>query len=615
MPYYLHAKDTEPIAWSDDKFLTRPDAMTAFDPAKHKITYLPTTDESWAWQQRERDRFTDGKYSPVPWAGDGGVYCEHYPDHFAHISVKTPGLIAYTKDPEHGYLDKQTALRPGKYLEKYYRDHFTREDIAEYIKRCDASHLELKFATSTDDIVRLYIGGPRSCMAHWGDVDDCIVCGKYKDDDEPLGHYDFKSSIHPCSVYGDSDLAVAYYGDLDHASARCVVWTEKKIYSVHHSGAYGSDVIYRLLENAGYTPGRNGSFFGAKIQAIRSGNTYVMPYIDNESSAGAIVIEGKTWLQIGLSGLACCTTSGLGSQTAYAVPDDDEDEDTFYCDRCESTCSNDDYGGESMCTDCYNEVFSNCCECEETRRIERMHNTRDGLMCRTCYDEKTETCAVCDGEFHPFEWTRRQLQTREDNGTETLCEGCAETHAYCPDCEKHYEVNPPSTVQRAEFSGDETHDSGIRPIDLIIADNPLMYVTHCGTCKRSITPEGIDVDLFRQAEYFIDANFVRESRCTPTDIRRPIVTTSEAPIVEPGAIVDVLEPSEDSPVFPLPVYKRVTYTTRLYIRYFGDPGYPWPFWEQTDIVDRFRAPEFDHLFFAQNLSARQTIYNQRLVAE
>jgi hypothetical protein len=474
MPFYRHAKDDSPE--SGDCFLTRTDALVGFDPHAEKITYVESADERADWQFRERERFSDGHYVHVPW-----YQVDAHPDHYAHLSVKTPGLVAYTKDPESGHLDKQTAIKPGRYLERFYAEIFSREQIQSYAEQITANGLtSFKLATSPDDIQAVYENGPRSCMAHTYGARTYRTCKCCERNGVGSGsHYAYDSDCHPVRVYGDSDLAVAYYGTIENPSARSVVWPEKKIYSK----IYGSNVLARLLESAGY---ESGDLNGAKIRAIESNGTYVVPYIDSVSCA-AVDRTGR-WIILGSSNgrqyLDCSNTNGLGAEP--------ENDTSFSCDSCGNRYDEDQYGGDGLCNDCWGESHGTCDKCHDTFDTDDLRSDARGYdyICSSCYRDASENCAICDDSFNPLDWSRREFQTREANNTESLCDDCAENHAFCDSCEEHYCTDTPAVDDslRVDFPASENRNTGIYPYDTIpsIIRDGSSYASHCSECNRSI---------------------------------------------------------------------------------------------------------------------------------
>lgn len=361
-----------------------PAALEAFDTAalahtgkaaNEKVTFLPNHTERISWRRREQDRFRHGAYLPVPWDDLEPVDDYSYSIRFPHFAVKSPGLIAYTKTEEHGVLDRQTAVRPGRYLKDYFPD-MSDADVRDWVSKCQSTSFELQFARTADDIERVYLGGPSSCMAHPESA--------------------FSSCVHPVRVYGDSDLAVAYYGNIDKASARAVVWPDRKIYS----RIYGGDTLRLLLEQAGY---EQGSLSGAKVQALYDDDRscYVMPYVDYINYACETRLDGKTWLVLGSGRLQAQRTDGLSE-------DCDEDND-WTCAACGEGYSADaesySYDGESYCDGCYTDRFADCFDCGETYIREDMTrvwiNSRRRYFCEDCQatrEAEAEAQAAAEAE-------------------------------------------------------------------------------------------------------------------------------------------------------------------------------------------------------------------------
>lgn len=246
------------------------------------------------WRNREQQRFDDGSYIQLPWRGadwwyDSRLRCPDIDNiHFAHVSQKQAGMIAYTASEEDGSKDKQTVIKPTKYLKR-----FCAKSLASY--RLDPrsvaakfaaqfAPVKLKFAETAKDIQRVYEQGPESCMSH------------------SISSYVTRhQNVHPVTVYAAGDLQVAYLeavpdddDDDDDEKlplrasnpvvvARAIVWPEKKT----HSRIYGD--IHRMqaaLKNAGYA---FGAPEGAKLKRIKlygHNDRFVAPYIDASTSSG-----------------------------------------------------------------------------------------------------------------------------------------------------------------------------------------------------------------------------------------------------------------------------------------------------------------------------------------
>ena len=206
--------------------------------------------------------------------------------HFVHVCEADPRLLVYTENDEKGNRDIQTRIKPGRYLTKYFQDYLSPKKIKFLAawqtsgKRLgvDDSPLELMFATTPDEIAKVYIDGPRSCMdgAHFENFEN-----------------------HPARVYGAGDLAIAYLmEDEDKIIARCLVWPEKKAagrvyptpdmwrddgYAAEHESADVQDTLTHKLKLAGYSflSEEDGTFDGARLLKIPYGSGYLMPYLDN----------------------------------------------------------------------------------------------------------------------------------------------------------------------------------------------------------------------------------------------------------------------------------------------------------------------------------------------
>jgi hypothetical protein len=416
MPYFLHLDGSDPATGSP--YTSRASAHTALtalpsDP-KHVVTFVISEDERIEWRTREYQRFSDSVYALPPWiefraelwrpsvAGRTDADCDYrYPKlahHFAHLSLKTPGCIAYTPSDEHGYQDRQVTIKVGRYLEEYGRDYFSTEQIAAFVDTVKGYTSDLQLARTPSDIVSVYRNGPESCMSHaTGDYS----CGEH----------------HPVEVYGNSDLAVAYLGTLDDVSARCLVWPEKKL----HSRIYGDTTLRNVLGSQGYTLEKMdhnyGVFHGAKIRAISLGRErYVMPYLD--CAIGVSLDRGaKTFTLHGDddspdNGYDTDSTNGVGTpkhSNRCEHCGERCDEDTSYCESCDddriccTRCDENyfdsgdgDYvGGDWYCDGCIDRHYQHSCDgCSDTwTEIDP-----ESSYCPECRDHY-RACDECDDQF------------------------------------------------------------------------------------------------------------------------------------------------------------------------------------------------------------------------
>jgi len=256
--------------------------LTRLTGEKHQPRVVVSDD----WEERERKRFFSGEYLPVAWQY-AAFWQDRAPEtlaHFCHRSTDKPSFVAFTESPEKGARDIQTRLRPGVYLKRYFGDVLSDAEITQYARLhamlSGETEYEIHFARTADEIEKVYLDGPASCMS------------------ESARHY-ATGGIHPVRVYGDSDLQCAYieaesgYHDAP-IMARALVWHERKVYGRvyptperYYDGAReearaAQSALIRGLEGLGYS---RGEFEGAKIRKIESrDHGHVMPYLDGVQS-------------------------------------------------------------------------------------------------------------------------------------------------------------------------------------------------------------------------------------------------------------------------------------------------------------------------------------------
>lgn len=268
------------------------------------VTQLP-------WPLREQARFLLGDYQPVPWAAE----LTPIPGHYAHLSTDKDGLIAYTQDDVKGVGDKQTQIRPGRYLTRYYPE-LSAADVRRLVRDVPRP-ATLAFARTADEIEHVYLVGPHSCMSNAADT--------------------YEGPCHPVRVYGDSDIALAYaVPPGGKPTARALVWPERQRFG----RIYGDEpLLEQLLGDVGFT---RGSFAGARIRRIPvepdDDVRVVMPYLDD---AGSFDVVDANWLSIDGCYYAKFT-SGVATL-----------EERSPCDNCDDRCAElHAVGTEHWCESC-----------------------------------------------------------------------------------------------------------------------------------------------------------------------------------------------------------------------------------------------------------------------
>lgn len=315
-----------PLVWNDPAAAAA-DAKVYSRHIGEKLCVKPIVDEEW--RAREVQRMHRKDYRMLPWAGSNW-WIDAYPiwkDHYPHASLERPGYIAYTKNEEDGAKDKQSMLRPGAYLNKYFTRHMeiyglNQKQIVDQFMTMYGP-IDVKFATTEVDIVKTFDRGPQTCIAY----------GKR-----------WPKDIHPATIYAAGDLAIAYIGDLDgKVSARAVVWPERKI----HSRIYGD--VARLTQGLTRLGYQWSPPIGARLKRVQLEATeykngripegcFVAPYIDkkNQQGGGHLSVMDKD------DHLVICVDNEPGSHhcglaegaTGLYVPRLDE-HPRFVCDNCE----------------------------------------------------------------------------------------------------------------------------------------------------------------------------------------------------------------------------------------------------------------------------------------
>jgi len=318
-------------------------------------------------------------------------------------------MVAYTKNDEHGIADRQTIIRPGRYLTEFYSKYFDADQIQRYIGQCSAENQMLKIAKSAKEIRRVYEGGPNSCM---GGPDGA---GKQ-----------FKSwLIHPVEVYGDSDLAVAYYGSIDKASARAICIPAKKIYG----RVYGSAaVLQALLHAADYNQGTTNDFEGCRIRAIEGRNgRLIVPYVDWIEWGE----QKNDWIILGSGDIDLQTIEG-------AI--DNEDENDQICDNCET-----EYDGNltdsGYCPTCdANRFYCNGCVRDCWGEATRL--TSGAWLCESCAEVEKKECTIegCNHTWIEGTLILEQQQGRARRHVADMCLDCSLIYQACSGCDDAFPI-------------------------------------------------------------------------------------------------------------------------------------------------------------------------------
>ncbi len=306
------------------------------------------------WKAREIARFADGTYTPLPWADEPWFKDKHdYFRHFAHVGTKSRINIAYTMTSEHGALDRQTSIKPGKYLERYFGAYIcdlpyvtvgksingdpikvsVLQFWADKYAELYGDNVTLHFASDAEGFEYVYTSGPSSCMSH--DASD----------------FEESDGDHPVTVYAAGDLAVAYLvttsGDDDEnpeegrITARALCWPDKKLYSRVYGDTYK---LERELRKLGYVQNADWNLNGARLrrQYISRGDGKVlMPYIDAGCRIGDHPTDQKFLIMDTRGKYSANSTGGSAYVGGHAICAECDAEMTstanegYVCDECQ----------------------------------------------------------------------------------------------------------------------------------------------------------------------------------------------------------------------------------------------------------------------------------------
>ena len=331
-----------------------------------------TSHEHW-WLYREAYRFINGNYTPALLVSqlyrisDTSINNELISRlrslwwHFPHISLDEPSMVAYTPNPEYGVRDRQVRTKVGRYLQQFYSDLITPEQIRSMAN--GTKQLDLEFAS---DIRAAYMrcarDGLTSCMTH--SVSSYETCGDY----------------HPVDVYQTGDFKVALLHDSfnNEICARALVHESSRVF-VRCYGREANTLSDRLMEE-GYSDQRSWDD-GTRLLLIRDDdNNVVVPYMDGGIQSASIEWhDGKEWLVVDSGGdVDLSTTSGVWYER-----------ETQYCDACQDSVDADD---EDMSYSSYHGMTIGPCCIDDYCTAYVSRRSTDFVR-----EDLTVECA-CDGE-------------------------------------------------------------------------------------------------------------------------------------------------------------------------------------------------------------------------
>lgn len=312
-----------------------------------------------------------GAFCKNPWI-HYDAFARHpsrWAEHMPRPSETIDGMLAYYATPAHRIAGRLTPIKPGRYLRRFFGDVMTEPEIeaAALAWANEFAPVPVEITTDADEIEAVYRGGPSSCMT--------------------FRHGEFDGSEHPARVYAGPDLALAYQGPKNDATARAVVYPAKKVW-MH---LYGDTArLEAALTKEGYRAGLTTDFVGARVQRITEGyDTFVMPYLD---ICGQFNDDGDYCSLTRSGGIDGQSTSGLAG------------DERCVCDDCGDRYNPEDggiYGIDSnVCDSCSSDYFY-CEVSDEYYHESERANTR-GDYCVSEYavtrSRQSSNWFFCEGD-------------------------------------------------------------------------------------------------------------------------------------------------------------------------------------------------------------------------
>ena len=398
------------------------------------------------WREREKRRFRERVYRNVPWSNKHWyTSCELADLHHSHLLMgsesNSEGMISFTPSEDKGVNDRQTDMKPRRYLQKYlkavikgyiYKGNLvnywnSKYDYDDPDPRPD-NHKEVDLNKEVEYWASRFEFLAKPTVYHNAMDRDAIRwvyehCGNGATSCMTHHAEDFsRGGVHPTEAYAAGDLAISFiYEDeippemtYNHPKvvARAVTWPDRKIYGRIY-GKYGNETRLRqALEEDGYRPS---TLVEARMLNIEVNGAAVFPYLDNDNGVDYLSSKYYVIRYEGEGEYRADSQEGWLNEEAY----------DFFCVSCDEGYRGDDYWtlgcGDRICDGCYNEYYFSCNGCDDVTY------TDDGtwvdgqyLYCETCRDDEAFECVTCD------EWTGNDSLAGENEDSEQVCNSCAE---------------------------------------------------------------------------------------------------------------------------------------------------------------------------------------------
>lgn len=266
----------------------------------------PSFEHTWHWREQSRYPMHAAVREAVLAAApkDWHLLVLQWP----HVSIKDAARLAYTRNAEHGFADRQTVTSIAKYLTEHFPElaaHTIRDICGKY-----GQH-QFQITHDIEQMLRWLAESPKSCMVdrHWS------------------------GGWHPYRCYDPAHgWGMAVRLENDQVMARALVNEQSKSF-VRSFGAVENDrghsqndiALNSWLQSQGYA--YVDSWSGLKLAKIEHPDGgYTAPYIDGDCQR---INARSNYLVITKGGEYC------GNDTDGHL-DDDDDDDHSHCEDCDS---------------------------------------------------------------------------------------------------------------------------------------------------------------------------------------------------------------------------------------------------------------------------------------
>lgn len=227
-------------------------------------------------------------------------YLAHRGVHKAHSN---PSMLAFYRSFDHFLKDRQTIVKPGKYLKEFYGHVLSDAEIKSWSEKIAAVNAPLTMHLLDNN-------DPK-----WADNADGLRTEWVRLYDEVQVDYSCMKGSDCVEVYGvpGNGLGLMYWEDPADGTLlmRTIVNTQSKQYvrcypaSEAHPKGLGEEALQQLVVSLGYASSNRRALAGAKLHKLHklpyddSDDQYVMPYLDGgmsveESDCGRYFIASLT---------------------------------------------------------------------------------------------------------------------------------------------------------------------------------------------------------------------------------------------------------------------------------------------------------------------------------